>query len=51
LEIVIVLAPCRKHGPNRSYTEDRTLSSGLATIAQIAERYRSHNRLSAGKFL
>jgi len=26
LEIVIVLAPLRKHGPNPSYTEDRTLS-------------------------
>src|SRR5690606_37303995 len=26
LEIVTVLAPLRKHGPKRSYTEDRTLS-------------------------
>ncbi|WP_417427283.1 hypothetical protein, partial [Hoeflea sp.] len=25
-EIVIVLAPLKKHGPKRSYTEDRTLS-------------------------
>ncbi|MEI4234677.1 transposase [Roseovarius sp. D22-M7] len=27
MEIVIVLAPLRKHGPNPSYTEDRTLSN------------------------
>jgi len=30
LEIVIVLAPLRKHGPNPSYTEDRTLSASGA---------------------
>jgi putative transposase len=29
LEIVIVLAPLRKHGPKRSYTEDRTLSKAI----------------------
>ncbi|MET4128880.1 hypothetical protein, partial [Roseovarius sp. MBR-6] len=26
LDIVIVLTPLKKHGPKRSYTEDRTLS-------------------------
>ncbi|MFN4129760.1 MAG: DUF4010 domain-containing protein, partial [Paracoccaceae bacterium] len=26
--MVIILAPLRKHGPNPSYTEDRTLSAG-----------------------
>ncbi|WP_205961707.1 transposase [Pararhodobacter oceanensis] len=28
MEIVIVLAPLRKHGPKRSYSEDLTLSVG-----------------------
>jgi hypothetical protein len=37
LEIVIVLAPLKKHGPKRSYTEDRTLSVTLRRHDLVAE--------------
>ena len=37
MEIVIVLAPLRKHGPNPTYTEDPTLSLRKLAIVQLAE--------------
>ncbi|WP_412049201.1 hypothetical protein ACK6D9_15670 [Hoeflea sp. Naph1] len=40
MEIVIVLAPLRKHGPKRSYTEDRTLSGYAAIQQAIAQPIR-----------
>ncbi|MDO5758811.1 MAG: hypothetical protein Q4P24_15265, partial [Rhodobacterales bacterium] len=40
LEIVIVLAPLKKHGPNHRYTEKRTFSSpgGLSRNADAPRR-------------
>jgi hypothetical protein len=39
--MVIVLAPLRKHGPDRSYTEDRTLSKrnpyDIAALSQFPD--------------
>jgi len=43
LEFVIVLAPLRKHGPKRSYTEDRTLSK------QFRRNYSDPTRGPDGK--
>jgi putative transposase len=42
LEIVIVLAPLRKHEPNHSYTEDRTLSK--ATLKFLRKIMKRHGR-------
>ncbi|MET4129605.1 hypothetical protein ACSSV6_002745, partial [Roseovarius sp. MBR-38] len=37
LDIVIVLTPLKKHGPKRSYTEDRTLSPAVFGMAATLE--------------
>jgi hypothetical protein len=39
--MVIVLAPLRKHGPNPSYTEDRTLSFDNALAETINGLYKA----------
>jgi hypothetical protein len=44
LEIVIVLAPLRKHGPKRNCTEDRTLSNWIALPACLSRPARCCQR-------
>ncbi|WP_417426617.1 hypothetical protein, partial [Hoeflea sp.] len=46
-EIVIVLAPLKKHGPKRSYTEDRTLSvpTMVTNLDHVGILGKLHDRL------
>ncbi|MFC3530528.1 hypothetical protein ACFOMH_20415, partial [Paracoccus mangrovi] len=42
-EIVIVLAPLRKHGPDHRYTEDRTLSIATESAMINEGKYPKRN--------